>query len=124
MVYSFLLYFWHLGTIFSIISKFSHTSFRQSHCNNRIFHKIIQFQTTRRYCSLQLTQKYHQFYPTSRSVPILSKKSAVGLVMGTGSIGTNINSTVNVYLSRDGGFTWREVGGALRHQSLIQQMFS
>ena len=64
-----------------------------------------------RNCSLHLTQYFHRYFPFTRSVPILSKKSAVGIVMATGNINKTIskNANLNVYLSSDGGMDWHEV---------------
>ena len=43
-------------------------------------------------------------------MPILTKKSAVGLIIGSGNVGSTISSTgLNVYISRDAGYVWHEV---------------
>ncbi|KAI0224251.1 Sortilin-related receptor, partial [Lamellibrachia satsuma] len=61
-----------------------------------------------RHCSLHLMQNFHQHW--TRSIPILTKKSAVGLILGTGSLGATISPlSLNVYISRDAGFVWHEV---------------
>ncbi|CAH1796241.1 unnamed protein product [Owenia fusiformis] len=62
-------------------------------------------------CSLHLSQKLQQFYPRTRTIPILSKKSAVGLIMATGTTNTTISKKTefDVYLSNDGGYRWNEV---------------
>ena len=65
------------------------------------------FQANR--CSLHVTQQFHMMYPFSRAVPILSKSSAAGLIIATGSIGKQIDKDVNIYASTDGGWEWREV---------------
>ncbi|CAD5119336.1 DgyrCDS7956 [Dimorphilus gyrociliatus] len=63
-------------------------------------------------CYLHLSQNYHSLHPKSRSVPILSKASAPGYVMATGTLGKYMDHTsgrdVNVYFSSDGGYIWRE----------------
>ncbi|KAL5019680.1 hypothetical protein ScPMuIL_002572 [Solemya velum] len=60
-------------------------------------------------CSLHLNQEFSHLYPGSRAVPILSKSSAPGLIMATGSLGNSIKHEADVFLSSDGGFTWHEV---------------
>ncbi|ELU15207.1 hypothetical protein CAPTEDRAFT_219450 [Capitella teleta] len=62
------------------------------------------------HCSLHLSQKYHNLDPRLRTSPILTKASAVGLVMATGSIGSNMDPNLfDVYLSTDGGLAWSQV---------------
>ena len=44
---------------------------------------------------------------------ILSQDSAVGLLMALGNLGSSLSGSprnVHLYFSRDGGFTWFEVG--------------
>ena len=44
---------------------------------------------------------------------ILSQDSAVGLLMALGNLGSSLSSSrgdVRLYFSRDGGFTWFQVG--------------
>ena len=44
---------------------------------------------------------------------ILSQDSAVGLLMALGNLGSSLSGSTNnvhLYFSRDGGFTWFEVG--------------
>ncbi|KAL3886575.1 hypothetical protein ACJMK2_026559 [Sinanodonta woodiana] len=60
-------------------------------------------------CSLHVTQEFHFLYPGSRAVPIMSRSSAPGLVMATGTTGSKLGGMLNVYLSTDAGFNWREV---------------
>ncbi|XP_077985900.1 sortilin-related receptor-like [Glandiceps talaboti] len=59
-------------------------------------------------CTLHVTQKFSQLYPNSRTVPILSKKSAPGLIMATGSVGVNMKDSPDVFLSTTAGVTWFE----------------
>jgi hypothetical protein len=70
-------------------------------------------------CSLHLAGKT-SFGDTQFS-PLYSVNSAVGLILGTGNVGTSLkkaNSEINTYLSRDAGLTWRE----LRKGSSIYQV--
>jgi hypothetical protein len=44
--------------------------------------------------------------------PVYSTENAVGLVIGTGNLGTKLTGNAepkNLYISRDGGLTWRSV---------------
>ncbi|XP_030833611.1 sortilin-related receptor isoform X4 [Strongylocentrotus purpuratus] len=64
-------------------------------------------------CSLHLSQKFSQSAPGSRTIPILSKASAPGLILATGKVGKTLlgNETMgfNVYLSATAGASWYEV---------------
>ncbi|XP_054719384.1 sortilin-related receptor-like [Uloborus diversus] len=60
-------------------------------------------------CSLHLTQKFSQLYQSYRTVPILSKESAVGLVVASGVVGKSLKGHPSVFVSSDAGVTWREV---------------
>lgn len=60
-------------------------------------------------CSLHLSQKFNQLYPVTRSVPIMSSKSAPGVIMATGVIGKSMKGHPCVYLSRDAGQTWKQI---------------
>ena len=57
-----------------------------------------------------MTQLLSQLYPEQRTVPILSKKSALGLVMATGTLNSTLahRDEFDVFLSRDGGLSWQE----------------
>ncbi|XP_078282958.1 sortilin-related receptor isoform X2 [Rhinoraja longicauda] len=55
-------------------------------------------------CSLHLIQQYSE----RRRLQILSKKSAPGLIIATGSIGKNLANKLNVYVSSSAGARWRE----------------
>ncbi|CAG9765567.1 unnamed protein product [Ceutorhynchus assimilis] len=59
-------------------------------------------------CSLHLSQKFSQLYPESRSVPILSSKSAPGVIIATGVLGNNLKGHYGVYISLDAGLTWKQ----------------
>jgi hypothetical protein len=41
-------------------------------------------------CSLHLSQKFSQLYPDTRSISILSSKSAPGIIIATGVYGTSL----------------------------------
>ncbi|XP_046384175.1 sortilin-related receptor-like isoform X2 [Ischnura elegans] len=60
-------------------------------------------------CSLHLFQRFNQLYPMTHSVPILSSKSAPGLIMATGTIGKSLKGQPSVFLSRDAGLTWHQL---------------
>ena len=60
-------------------------------------------------CSLHLSQKFSYLYPHLRLPPIVSRQSAVGLIMASGVVGTSIKGKPNVYLSIDAGITWHQV---------------
>lgn len=59
-------------------------------------------------CSLHLSQKFSQLYPESRSLSILSSKSAPGVILAMGVIGKNLKGHHGVYISVDAGLTWRQ----------------
>ncbi|CAG9863395.1 unnamed protein product [Phyllotreta striolata] len=63
---------------------------------------------TTRNCSLHLSQKFSQLLPDTRSVGILSTKSAPGIIMATGVLGKSLKGHYGVYISLDGGVTWRQ----------------
>lgn len=60
-------------------------------------------------CSLHLTQKFQSLFPLSHVSPILSKKSAIGLIVATGNVGSAISNKYNIYMSNDGGLVWKEI---------------
>ncbi|GFQ87122.1 sortilin-related receptor [Trichonephila clavata] len=62
-------------------------------------------------CSLHLTLKFSQLYQRFRTypVPILSKESAVGLIVASGVVGKSMKGHPSVFVSSDAGVTWREV---------------
>ncbi|XP_077396383.1 sortilin-related receptor [Festucalex cinctus] len=60
-------------------------------------------------CSLHLAQRWSQLLNFQlRRIPILSKESAPGLIMATGSFGSNLANKPNVYVSSSAGARWRE----------------
>lgn len=56
-----------------------------------------------------MSQELSRLYPKTRAVPILSKKSAVGLVLATGTVNTTMKGALSVFLSNDGAISWRQV---------------
>ncbi|XP_070808754.1 LOW QUALITY PROTEIN: sortilin-related receptor [Pituophis catenifer annectens] len=61
-------------------------------------------------CSLHLAQRLSQLLNFQlRRMPILSKESAPGLIIATGSVGKNMASKMNVYISSSAGVRWQEV---------------
>ncbi|XP_069038470.1 sortilin-related receptor [Lepisosteus oculatus] len=60
-------------------------------------------------CSLHLSQRWSQLlnFQLPR-MPILSKESAPGLILATGSVGRNLANKPNVYVSSSAGARWRE----------------
>ncbi|XP_022913328.2 sortilin-related receptor-like isoform X1 [Onthophagus taurus] len=59
-------------------------------------------------CSLHLTQRFNQLYPDTRTLSILSSKSAPGILVATGVIGKSLKGHFGVYISTDAGLTWRQ----------------
>lgn len=60
-------------------------------------------------CSLHLSQKFSQLYPVTRSVSIMSSKSAPGVIMATGVVGKSLKGHPCVFISRDAGQTWKQI---------------
>ncbi|XP_049769267.1 sortilin-related receptor-like [Schistocerca cancellata] len=60
-------------------------------------------------CSLHLTQKFAQLNPETRTVPLMTSKSAPGIIMATGTLGTSLKGRFGVFISTDAGLTWRQV---------------
>ena len=46
-------------------------------------------------CSLHLTQRFSQLYPDTRTVSILSSKSAPGIIIATGVLGKSLKVCLN-----------------------------
>ncbi|XP_048838564.1 LOW QUALITY PROTEIN: sortilin-related receptor [Brienomyrus brachyistius] len=60
-------------------------------------------------CSLHLAQRWSQLLNVQlRRMPILSKESAPGFIMATGSVGRSLANKPNVYMSSSAGVRWRE----------------
>ncbi|KAG4075464.1 hypothetical protein HA402_015117 [Bradysia odoriphaga] len=60
-------------------------------------------------CTLHLSQKFSQLYPVTRSVTIMSSKSAPGVIMATGVVGKSLKGHACVFISRDAGQTWKQI---------------
>ena len=60
-------------------------------------------------CNLHLTQTLSRKYPSTRSPTIKSSKSAIGIVLGTGNVGTTLRDKSDVFLSADAGLSWHQV---------------
>ncbi|XP_044750079.1 sortilin-related receptor-like [Coccinella septempunctata] len=63
---------------------------------------------THKNCSLHLSQKFSYLYPDTKTISILSSKSAPGLLIATGVIGNSLKGHYGVYVSSDAGWTWRQ----------------
>ncbi|KAL3265395.1 hypothetical protein HHI36_009601 [Cryptolaemus montrouzieri] len=59
-------------------------------------------------CSLHLSQKFNYLYPDTKTISILSSKSAPGILVATGVIGGSLKGHYGVYVSSDAGWTWRQ----------------
>ncbi|KAK9723301.1 Sortilin, neurotensin receptor 3 [Popillia japonica] len=62
-------------------------------------------------CSLHLSQRFSQLYPDTRTVSILSSKSAPGILVATvatGVIGKSLKGHFGVYISTNAGLTWKQ----------------
>ncbi|XP_034941871.1 sortilin-related receptor-like [Chelonus insularis] len=59
--------------------------------------------------SLHLSQRFSQLYPVTRSASIMSSKSAPGIIMATGVLGSSLKGHPGLYVSRDAGLTWKQV---------------
>ncbi|CAH0560374.1 unnamed protein product [Brassicogethes aeneus] len=59
-------------------------------------------------CSLHLSQKFSQLNPDTRSISILTSKSAPGIIVATGVMGKSLKGHYGVYVSLDAGLTWRQ----------------
>lgn len=60
-------------------------------------------------CSLHVSQQLSKRFPSTRSIPILSSPSAIGIVMATGNMGRNLSHRSDVFLSADAGLSWHQV---------------
>lgn len=60
-------------------------------------------------CGLHLSQKFSNLYPVTRSVTIMSSKSAPGIIMASGVVGKTLKGHPGVYISRDAGLTWKQI---------------
>ncbi|CAL4091361.1 unnamed protein product, partial [Meganyctiphanes norvegica] len=60
-------------------------------------------------CSLHLAQGLSKLYPSTYTVNVLSKRSAPGLIMATGSVGNSLKGHYALYVSTDAGINWNQV---------------
>jgi len=60
-------------------------------------------------CSLHLSQEYTKLHRYIRHQPIYSKESAPGFIIASGTVGASLKNRVDVFFSRDAGFTWKQV---------------
>ena len=60
-------------------------------------------------CNLHLSQQLSSKFPSTRSIPITSSKSAIGIVMGSGNMGQTLKQKNNVFVSADAGLSWHQV---------------
>ena len=68
---------------------------------------FVPFQS--RNCSLHLSQEFTRLYPGSQAQPIMSRESAPGLILASGTVGSSLKNQQDMFVSRDGGFTWYQV---------------
>lgn len=59
-------------------------------------------------CSLHLSLKFSFEDSDTRSVSILSTRSTPGVILATGVLGENLKGQHRVYISMDGGLTWKQ----------------
>ncbi|ESN90112.1 hypothetical protein HELRODRAFT_194679 [Helobdella robusta] len=59
--------------------------------------------------TVHLAQMYNSLMPLARTQPILSSKSAPGILIGSGNVGASLTGNYDVFLSNDGGLVWRRV---------------
>ncbi|KAK7105788.1 sortilin-related receptor-like isoform X2 [Littorina saxatilis] len=60
-------------------------------------------------CSLHLSQEFLRLYPGSQAQPVLSRPSAPGLILGSGTVGKSLKSQQDMFVSHDAGYTWYQV---------------
>ncbi|XP_045625309.2 sortilin-related receptor isoform X2 [Procambarus clarkii] len=60
-------------------------------------------------CSLQVSQELSHLYPAAHTMPILSKASAPGLILATGTIGKSLKGHTSLFVSTDAGINWYQV---------------
>uniref|UniRef100_A0A646QCG5 Sortilin-related receptor n=1 Tax=Hemiscolopendra marginata TaxID=943146 RepID=A0A646QCG5_9MYRI len=60
-------------------------------------------------CSLHLSQRFSQLYPMSRTYPIQSRSSAIGLIMASGVVGKSLKGHPAVFTSTDAGNSWHKI---------------
>ncbi|KAH9504509.1 Sortilin- receptor [Bulinus truncatus] len=60
-------------------------------------------------CSLHLNQELNRLIPGSLATPILTQDSSPGLVIASGTLGSNLKGEPDVFMSTNAGITWRQV---------------
>ncbi|TRY76952.1 hypothetical protein TCAL_09210 [Tigriopus californicus] len=60
-------------------------------------------------CSLHIAQELSKRFPSTRSIPVMSSASAVGIVLATGNMGMSLSHRSNMFLSADAGLSWHQV---------------
>ncbi|XP_076438284.1 sortilin-related receptor-like [Babylonia areolata] len=60
-------------------------------------------------CSLHLSQEFSRLYPGSQVQPILSRPSAPGIILASGTVGGSLKNQQDLFVSRDAGYTWYQV---------------
>ena len=60
-------------------------------------------------CNLHLSQQLSSKFPITRSIPILTSKNAIGIVMASGNMGQTLTQKNNVFVSADAGLSWHQV---------------
>lgn len=58
---------------------------------------------------MHVSQELSHLYPSTHDFTVLSKKSAPGLIIATGTIGASLKGHPALYLSSDAGINWSEV---------------
>ncbi|XP_025100208.1 sortilin-related receptor-like isoform X2 [Pomacea canaliculata] len=62
-----------------------------------------------RNCSLHVSQEFQRLYPGSLAQPLLSRESAPGILIASGSVGSSLLSEMNIFVSSDAGYSWHQV---------------
>nr|KAG5689322.1 hypothetical protein BaRGS_018865 [Batillaria attramentaria] len=60
-------------------------------------------------CSLHVTQELMRLYPGSQAQPLMSRVSAPGLILASGTVGANFRTHLDMFVSADAGVSWNQV---------------
>ena len=60
-------------------------------------------------CKLHLSQKLSSKFPSTRSIPIMSSSSAIGVIIASGNMGKTLGVKNNVFVSADAGLSWHQI---------------
>ena len=60
-------------------------------------------------CKLHLSQQLSTKYPSTRSIPIKSSSSAIGVIIASGNMGKTLGIKNNVFVSADAGLSWHQI---------------